>query len=145
MVSTWIAQELRVERSCDRPPGLRGCGAPATVNHMVQYSSRLDASFGALSDATRRGSLERLGERDASISDLAARFDMTLTGMKKHVTILEDAGLVTPKKVGRVRTCKLGPRRLDDATAWMAKYREMLEARLDHLGEFLARTKGDER
>lgn len=111
---------------------------------MVQYSARLDASFAALSDATRRGILERLGRGDASISDLAARFDMTLTGMKKHVRVLEDAGLVTTEKVGRVRTCKLGPRRLEHETAWMTKYREMLEARLDSLAEFLDRTKGDE-
>ena len=111
---------------------------------MVQYSARLDASFGALSDATRRGILERLGRGEASISELASSFDMTLTGMKKHVAVLEHAGLVTSKKVGRVRTCKLGPRRLDDETTWMTKYRQMLEARLDHLGAFLARTKGEE-
>jgi DNA-binding transcriptional ArsR family regulator len=111
---------------------------------MVQYSTRVDAAFAALSDATRRGILERLGRGDASISDLAARFEMTLTGMKKHVSVLEDAGLVTTEKVGRVRICRLGPRRLEDETAWIAQYRRMLEARLDSLGEFLARTKGDE-
>jgi DNA-binding transcriptional ArsR family regulator len=109
---------------------------------MVQYSQQLDTGFTALSDATRRGILERLGRGDASISDLAAKFDMTLTGMKKHVHILEDAGLVATEKVGRVRTCRLGPRRLDDETAWMTKYRELLECRLDRLGEFLERTKG---
>jgi len=108
---------------------------------MVQFSERLDASFAALADGTRRGILERLGHGDASISDLAAGFDMTLTGMKKHVSILEQAGLVTTEKVGRVRTCRLGPRRLDDETAWIARYREMLEARLDRLGAFLERTK----
>jgi DNA-binding transcriptional ArsR family regulator len=111
---------------------------------MVQYSSaRLDASFAALSDATRRGVLERLGRGEASITDLAEKFEMTLTGMKKHVSVLEEAGLVTTEKVGRVRTCKLGPRHLEDASAWMAKYREMSEERLDHLGRFLERTKGD--
>jgi DNA-binding transcriptional ArsR family regulator len=111
---------------------------------MVQYTrARLDASFAALSDATRRGVLERLGRGEASITDLAAKFDMTLTGMKKHVSVLEEAGLVTTEKVGRVRTCKLGPRRLDDETAWIGKYREMLEERLDHLHKFLERTKGD--
>lgn len=108
---------------------------------MVQFSERLDSSFAALADGTRRGILERLGRGDASISDLAAGFDMTLTGMKKHVTILEQAGLVTTEKVGRVRTCRLGPRRLDDETAWIARYQEMLEARLDRLGAFLERTK----
>jgi DNA-binding transcriptional ArsR family regulator len=112
---------------------------------MVQYSPRLDAGFAALADATRRGVLERLGAGDASISDLAGKFRMTLTGMKKHVQVLEDAGLVTTRKSGRVRTCRLGPRRLDDETAWMNRYRQMLEARLDSLGEFLARTKeGDQ-
>ncbi|MGA2382025.1 MAG: metalloregulator ArsR/SmtB family transcription factor [Gemmatimonadales bacterium] len=107
---------------------------------MVQYATGLDATFAALSERTRRGVLERLGRGDASISDLAARFRMTLTGMKKHVRILEHAGLVTTRKVGRVRRCRLGPRRLEDETAWIAQYRRMLEARLDRLGEFLART-----
>jgi DNA-binding transcriptional ArsR family regulator len=77
-------------------------------------------------------------------SDLAAGFDMTLTGMKKHVQILEGAGLVTTEKVGRVRYCRLGPRRLEDETAWIVKYQQMLEARLDRLGEFLERTKGEQ-
>jgi DNA-binding transcriptional ArsR family regulator len=106
---------------------------------MVQCSPGLDSAFSALSDATRRGILEQLGRSDATISDLAARFDMTLTGMKKHVTVLEDAGLVTSEKVGRVRTCRLGPRRLEDEAAWISKYRQMLEARLDSLGAFLER------
>ena len=110
------------------------------LNHMVQYSARLDQSFAALSDPTRRAVLERLGRGDASISDLAGKFAITLTGMKKHVQVLEDAGLVATEKVGRVRTCRLGPRRLADEAAWIAKYREMLEARLDRLGEFLERT-----
>jgi len=110
---------------------------------MVQYSKKLDAGFAALSDATRRGILERLGRRDASISDLATKFEMTLTGMKKHVRVLEDAGLVTTAKIGRVRSCRLGPRRMEDEIAWITKYREMLETRLDSLGEFLARTQGD--
>src|ERR1051325_4040456 len=87
---------------------------------MVQYSrSRLDASFAALSDATRRGVLERLGRADASITDLADKFHITLTGMKKHVGVLERAGLVTTEKVGRVRTCRLGRGRFDEATAWL--------------------------
>jgi DNA-binding transcriptional ArsR family regulator len=101
---------------------------------MVQFSSaRLDASFAALSDATRRGVLERLGRADASITELADKFHMTLTGMKKHVGILEDAGLVTTEKIGRVRTCKLGPRRLEDATAWIEQYRQLWDARFDAL------------
>jgi DNA-binding transcriptional ArsR family regulator len=110
---------------------------------MVQYTPQLDAAFAALADPTRRGIVEQLGRGDRSISDLAETFDMTLTGIKKHVHILEGAGLVTTQKVGRVRTCRLGPRRLDDETAWMAMYQQMLEARLDRLGEFLERTKGD--
>ncbi len=109
---------------------------------MVHFSRRLDTSFGALSDPTRRGILERLERGDASISDLAASFEMTLTGMKKHIQILEEAGLLTTEKVGRVRRCTLGPCRLDDETAWIAKYRQMLESRLDRLGQFLERTKG---
>ena len=103
----------------------------------------MDRAFAAISDPTRRGILDRLGRGDASISDLAARFDMTLTGMKKHVHVLEEAGLVTTAKVGRVRTCRLGPRRLDAETAWMMMYREMLDARLNRLENFLERTKGE--
>ncbi len=112
------------------------------MNHRVQDQPRRDEGFAALADPTRRGILVRLGRGDASISDLAASFTMTLTGMKKHVRILEDAGLVATEKVGRVRTCTLGPRRLEQESAWIDKYREMIEARLDRLGDFLARTKG---
>jgi DNA-binding transcriptional ArsR family regulator len=101
---------------------------------MVQYArARLDGSFAALSDATRRGVLERLGRADASITDLAETFHMTLTGMRKHVGVLEQAGLVTTNKVGRVRTCKLGPRRLDDETAWIERYRHLWDSRFDEL------------
>ncbi len=101
---------------------------------MVQYlPNGLDASFSALSDATRRGVLEQLGRADASITDLADKFHMTLTGMKKHVGVLEQAGLVTTEKVGRVRTCKLGPRRLDDETAWLERYHQLWDARFDEL------------
>ena len=112
------------------------------VNHMVQYSTaRLDASFAALSDATRRGVLEQLGRRDASITDLAEKFHMTLTGMKKHVGVLEHAGLVTTEKVGRVRTCKLGPRRLEDETAWLERYRKLWDARFDELSNIVEQLK----
>ena len=101
---------------------------------MVQYSSgRLDGSFAALSDATRRGVLEELSRADASITDLARTFHMTLTGMRKHVGVLEQAGLVRTEKVGRVRTCTLGPRRLEDETAWMDRYRQLWDARFDEL------------
>lgn len=108
---------------------------------MVQYSQRLDTTFGALADPTRRGILERLGKSESGITELAEAFDITLTGMKKHVAILEAAGLVATRKVGRVRRCKLGPRRLEDETAWIEDYRRMLEGRLNRLGEFLERTK----
>ncbi|MFZ5894885.1 MAG: ArsR/SmtB family transcription factor [Myxococcota bacterium] len=111
---------------------------------MVQLSRQLDATFGALADATRRGVLERLGRGNASITELADAFEMTLTGMKKHVSVLEDAGLVTTAKLGRVRTCRLGPRRLEREAAWIANYRRMMEERLDSLGAFLERTKGVE-
>lgn len=101
---------------------------------MVQYYGvQLDASFAALSDATRRGVLERLGRADASITELAQAFDMTLTGMRKHVGVLENAHLVTTEKVGRVRTCRLGPLRLEDEAAWLERYREVWDARFDKL------------
>jgi DNA-binding transcriptional ArsR family regulator len=112
---------------------------------MVQYSSaRLDTSFAALSDATRRGVLEQLGRADASITELAERFHMTLTGMKKHVGVLEQAGLVATEKVGRVRTCKLGPRRLEDETAWLERYHLLWDARFDALDQVVERLKRKE-
>jgi DNA-binding transcriptional ArsR family regulator len=101
---------------------------------MVQYiQTRLDASFAALSDATRRGVLEQLGRADASITELAEKFHMTLTGMKKHVGVLERAGFVATQKVGRVRTCKLGLRRLEEEAAWIERYRQLWDARFDEL------------
>ncbi len=113
---------------------------------MVQYlESRLDASFAALSDATRRGVLERLGRGDASISDLARSFDMTLTGMRKHVGVLEQAELVTTEKIGRVRTCRLGPRRLESETAWIEQQRRLWDARFDALEQVVAQRQGKER
>lgn len=116
------------------------------LNHMVQYSrARLDSSFAALADTTRRGVLEQLGRGDASITDLAEKFHMTLTGMKKHVGVLEEAGLVTTEKVGRVRTCKLGPQKLDDVAAWLESYRRRWEARFDALDEIIEELKRKER
>jgi len=113
---------------------------------MAQYSSaRLDASFAALSDATRRGVLEQLGRGDSSITDLADKFHMTLTGMKKHVGVLEEAGLVSTEKVGRVRTCKLGPRRLDDETAWIERYHQLWDARFDALDDVIEELKRKEK
>ena len=113
---------------------------------MVQYSTaRLDASFAALSDATRRGVLEQLGRADASITDLAEKFHMTLTGMKKHVGVLEQAGLVTTEKVGRVRTCRLGPRRLEEEAAWIEGYRQLWDARFDELDEVVEELKRKEK
>jgi len=117
---------------------------------MVQYMpTRLDTSFAALSDATRRGVLERLGRADASITELAEKFHMTLTGMKKHVGVLEQAGLVNTKKIGRVRTCQLGPRRLEEETAWLERYRQRWDERFDELDkvveELSRKEKSDER
>ncbi|QJR10499.1 hypothetical protein DSM104443_01563 [Usitatibacter rugosus] len=101
---------------------------------MVQYSpAHFSASFAALSDVTRRGVLEQLARADASITDLADKFGMTLTGMKKHVGILEEAGLVTTEKVGRVRTCKLGSCRLEEEAAWIERYHQLWAARFDEL------------
>lgn len=106
----------------------------AILNQMVQYGqTSFDASFGALSDATRRGVLEQLVRADASITTLAERFQMTLTGMKKHVGVLERAGLVRTEKVGRVRTCKLGQRRLEEEAAWIEGYRQLWAARFEQL------------
>jgi len=113
---------------------------------MVQYvQSRVDASFAALSDATRRGVLEELARSGASITELAGRFRMTLTGMKKHVGVLERAGFVTTAKVGRVRTCNLGPRRLDEEAAWIDRYRELWSARFDALDAVVEELKHKER
>ena len=108
-------------------------------------SRRLDASFAALSDATRRGVLEQLGRADASITDLAEKFHMTLTGMKKHVGVLEKAGLVTTEKVGRVRTCKLGLRQLEEEAAWIERYRQLWAARFDELNRVVEELKRKEK
>ncbi len=128
-----------VVRPASWPP-LRAANACARIlNHMVQYmTTRLDTSFAALSDATRRGVLEQLGRADASITDLAEKFHMTLTGMKKHVGVLEQAGLVTTMKIGRVRTCQLGPRRLEEETAWLERYRQRWDDRFDELDKVVA-------
>ena len=116
------------------------------LNHMVQYAhSHLDASFAALADPTRRGVLERLGRETASITDLADKFRMTLTGMKKHVGVLEQAGLVITEKVGRVRTCRIGARRLEEAAAWVDRYHELWEARFDALEQVVAELKRKEK
>ena len=112
---------------------------------MVQYvKTRFDASFAALSDATRRGVLEQLGRADASITDLAEKFHMTLTGMKKHVGVLEQAGLVTTEKVGRVRTCKLGLRGLEEEAAWIERYQQLWSARFDELDKVVEELKQKE-
>jgi DNA-binding transcriptional ArsR family regulator len=113
---------------------------------MVQYQgARLDASFAALSDPTRRGVLEQLGRADASITDLAEKFHMTLTGMKKHVGVLEQAGLVATAKVGRVRTCRLGRRRLEEETAWIEGYRQLWASRFDELDKVVEELKRKEK
>ena len=112
---------------------------------MVHLSNaRLDASFSALADATRRGVLDQLGRSDASISELADKFQMTLTGMKKHVGVLEQAGFVTTEKIGRVRTCRLGPHRLEAEMAWMARYEERWTKRFDELDLLLEEMKRNE-
>jgi DNA-binding transcriptional ArsR family regulator len=116
------------------------------LNQMVQYASTvLDASFAALSDATRRGVLEQLGRADASITDLAERFHMTLTGMKKHVGVLEQAGIVTTEKVGRVRTCKLGRRALANEAAWIERHRQLWAARFNELDKLVEELKEKEK
>jgi DNA-binding transcriptional ArsR family regulator len=125
---------------------LHAVGGIAIVNHMVQHiSATVDASFAALSDATRRGVLEQLGRADASITDLAGKFCMTLTGMKKHVGVLEQAGLVSTEKVGRVRTCRLGPRRLEEEAKWIEGHRHLWDARFDELDKVVDELKRKER
>jgi DNA-binding transcriptional ArsR family regulator len=120
--------------------------ATLILNHMVQRSSaHFDATFAALADATRRGVLDRLARGEASITDLADRFQMTLTGMKKHVGILELAGLVTTEKVGRVRSCRIGPCRLEQELAWIARYRQAWDARFDALDGVLDELKRKEK
>jgi DNA-binding transcriptional ArsR family regulator len=129
-----------VERTCIRQ------FVQGILNRMVQYTkARLDASFAALSDATRRGVLEQLGGADASITDLAQTFHMTLTGMRKHVGVLEQAGLVTTEKVGRVRTCKLGPRRLEEETAWIERHHQLWDSRFDELDKVVEELKQKEK
>ena len=108
---------------------------------MVQHAATLDAAFAAVADRTRRGILERLGRSEASISELAESFDMTLTGIKKHVAVLEDAQLVTSRKTGRVRTCRLGPRRLEREAEWIEKCQRLMDASFDRLETLLERTK----
>src|SRR6202050_3163002 len=113
---------------------------------MVHYTqTRFDASFAALSDATRRGVLEQLGRADASITDLAEKFRMTLTGIKKHVGVLERAGLGITEKIGRVRPCKLGPRRLEEEAAWIERYRQLWDARFDELDKVVEELKRKEK
>jgi DNA-binding transcriptional ArsR family regulator len=113
---------------------------------MVQYTTtRLDASFAALSDATRRGVLEQLGRADASIADLAEKFHMTLTGVKKHLGVLEQAGLVTTEKIGRVRTCRLGLRGLEEEAAWIERHRQLWDARFDELDKGVEELKRKEK
>jgi len=107
---------------------------------MVQYAP-LDRTFAALADPTRRAVIERLGRGTATITELAEPAGISLPGMKKHVRVLEEAGLVVTTKVGRARNCELAARQLDEVEAWTAMYRHMLEGRLDRLGELLERTK----
>ena len=121
-------------------------GSCAILNQMVQYSPLgLDTAFAALSDATRRGVLEQLAGSDASITDLAEKFHMTLTGMKKHVGVLEQAGLVVTEKVGRVRTCRLGQRRLEDEADWIERHRRLWAARFDALDQVVEELKRKEK
>ena len=113
---------------------------------MVQYSGAyLDASFAVLSDSTRRGVLEHLGREEASITDLADRFRMTLTGMRKHVGVLEEAGLVVTEKVGRVRTCRIGTRRLEEVAEWIERYHQLWDARFGELDQVIDELKQKEK
>jgi len=152
--STWSCQRCAVDRESRGSPGNAACGrSPIAfrqlcdiLNHMAQYSQpQFDASFGALSDVTRRGVLEQLARADASITALAAKFQMTLTGMKKHVGVLERAGLVSTEKVGRVRTCKLGLCGLQEEAAWIERHRQLWAARFDELDTVVEELKQKEK
>lgn len=125
--------------------GLRDVGACTILNLMVQCSTAvLDASFAALADGTRRGVLEELGQGEASITDLAEKFDMTLTGMRKHIGILEDAGLVHTEKVGRVRRCRIGTGRLDEVAGWIDRYHQLWDERFRELDKVIGELKQKE-
>ena len=132
--------------SLPKPPHPLAYPHPSAIlKYMVQFhQTRFDSSFAALSDATRRGVLERLGRSDASITDLAETFQMTLTGMKKHISVLEQAGLVTSEKVGRVRTCRLGASRLEQEAEWIERYRQLWDARFDQLDKVVEELKRKE-
>lgn len=119
-------------------------GLSGILNQMVQYASPLDASFAALADGTRRGVLQQLGRSDASITDLAETFHMTLTGMRKHVGVLETAGLVTTQKVGRVRYCRISARRLDEVTEWIDTYHRLWDERFNELDKVVEELKQKE-
>jgi DNA-binding transcriptional ArsR family regulator len=135
------------EATADRRWRLRAVpGAWYIVNYMVQYASaQLDASLAALADSTRRGVLEQLGREEASITDLADRFHMTLTGMRKHVGVLEQAGLVVTEKVGRVRTCRIGARRLEEVAEWIERYHQLWDARFGELDQVIEELKRKEK
>jgi DNA-binding transcriptional ArsR family regulator len=137
---------LRAALSPRHTAALTGDDRSVILNHMVQHSAaHFSASFAALADVTRRGVLEQLARADASITDLAGRFGMTLTGMKKHVGVLEQAGLVTTEKVGRVRTCRIGPSRLEEEMEWIANYRQVWDARFDALDRVVEALKRGEK
>ena len=115
------------------------------LNYMVQYyTARLDSSFAALADGTRRGVLEQCGHAECSITDLAEMFDMTLTGMRKHVGVLEQAGLVITEKVGRVRCCRIGARRLDEVATWIGTYHKLWDTRFRELDKVVEELKQKE-
>src|SRR3954451_13385589 len=118
--------------------GLTCSDERAILNSMVQYQP-VDRTLAALADPTRRQIVERLSRGSASISELAGPLGISLTGVKKHVSLLEDAGLVNTRKIGRVRECGLGPDRLDDLEQWISDYHQAVEQRLDRFGEMLER------
>lgn len=125
---------------------MRRATASTILNQMVQFSSPdFDHAFAALADATRRGVLDHLAVTEASVTELAQAFEMTLTGMKKHLTVLETAGLVVTRKVGRVRTCRLGPRRLEEEARWLERHRQRWAARFQALDEVLGELTNEER
>ncbi len=136
-----LINDVRGEEFADVPAG----AVQPRAHRCCRNSQHLDASLAALADSTRRGVLEQLGCQDASITALADRFHMTLTGMKKHVSVLEQAGLVVTEKVGRVRTCRIGARRLEEAAAWIERYHQLWDTRFGELDQVIEELKQKEK
>src|ERR1700693_609700 len=132
MTSSASTVPFPVKISLDKNSGV------TILNHMVKYSEAvLDSTFAALSDVTRRGILARLVQGETSVSELAAPYKMSLPAVSKHLRVLEDAGLVTRHKDGRVHRCRLLAEPMKDAAEWIERYRQFWEHQFDALADYL--------